>query len=1490
MTRPETAVIVIDEDNLSPSSSPLIKNFGASTRLYNDGSGDNDNDDAVEDLAISKHNGSQRPKTSSDRLNIADLDRENNANGSNGRRSGKGRIFRSYLVPKVPMNTNKVVELECTPIASPPLVIDRFQTVFGFLSPDDLERDQEYEVVFGVSTQNLCIADIEQITVSRLFHKPEHTADSISNLVRTQALASKVSIRNYQFSLRGIAYNSLARLHHSCYNWTLDLKDDYNGQTVKSYAISESGDYLATCGSTLELWDLNRMTQETLDARASTDRRRTPPPKPYARSDPITVFGMYPFDLSISWDGSQVAAYDYNLLLKVYAIDQKGEHRLDQPAKLGISANVSHLVQTDLEGSASFHSGVKDRQYHDPENERILVLGKDSVKIFSVHGPWTHLRTIHVDNLRSIQGRLFASRDFSDRSISVWNIDSGKVLCTIKTDRSHFSMLDKIALSRDATLLLEARTNSTSSYCAKTGIVVATNDRNNVMQSTEGSGDQLHTDTGRVISGEDLAEIYQQRGLEREAKVVHMAKDGAFYKAIVNAEPSLYQQPLKSNPCNGDCLARLEQLKERIYAYVDNESGLLFKIEKAMFGTWIPGMTLTIANFEKNIRKVRLPGLDLLSSVTFSPKDRSLVVIDTAYTWVFQMPATWWEDPQLISIQCTDDPKDSSEDYRNYSKTLKLVIGNSLDYERFSTTVKSTFEDTQGHFEYFSETLKHIMGASCMKQCPHGRLYVSRPRRGFKSLLTLKEEMPAIPPWNRNEDYIIHYLNRHINRPTSMAGTRYQGTSETAGTDTPAITMMEQVCRYSSNRDSLLEKLLILPQGRWIPRLKPEFNPMEFLLDKARTEASNMKAFKLCWEYCLRRAMSEHSTFFLGPVAACLPTLLDPKLSHSEVAKSTLRRMAFIPVPSRTFVMERHALIHPPEFRLKFWNPNPRPLLECEEPILQLELSGTRDLVNVSGNENFLLHIFAATFNMIWVDSSEPAKPITTSPQTGVSPSIFYWIRMSPFVALFKLNPWRARYIKSHDFPLDAFDNPAIAALIAYKWSTIGFYIWLTRFVFQCVYYLLVLIMVFLQIFSPDHGSLIAVFGIIAAMSSTFLISEISQFLQNPNRYLRSILYNLVDITAFALPLGGCINQYQLRSSLDGNIELNSRGPNSWLFSFSVLFIALHLLFELRVNRSVCQFVTIIVQIFSKIRIFFIIFLGGILAFTIALLHLLRGCVQKTCTEPTTIFPKNFYGSFSATFFFMGGKYDPISEEFNDENWAFHTMMIFYLFFTVILMLNVLIALINLAFDDGDTTWQLVWLQNRLWYIESAENMSYHIPGLRENYNIFPKEIYYCLSEAKVQECKTDWGMDDGQSSAEDKKKIVVDKNNLADPIVEAGIWPFDGSRTGDFESLQGGPEEKSNEEGGLVVEEAVAVKEEQQQQKNENQKPENLARLSKIEDHLERIEMLLARKSRKMTSWRVARKGGGKLPKAARLVGTSSRTESERTQGGSENNRPLIS
>ncbi|KAK3804892.1 MAG: hypothetical protein JOS17DRAFT_797875 [Linnemannia elongata] len=57
-------------------------------------------------------------------------------------------------------------------------------------------------------------------------------------------------------------------------------------------------------------------------------------------------------------------------------------------------------------------------------------------------------------------------------------------------------------------------------------------------------------------------------------------------------------------------------------------------------------------------------------------------------------------------------------------------------------------------------------------------------------------------------------------------------------------------------------------------------------------------------------------------------------------------------------------------------------------------------------------------------------------------------------------------------------------------------------------------------------------------------------------------------------------------------------------------------------------------------------------------------------------------------------------------------MLVLYFFTTVILMLNVLIALINVAFDKADDSWRLAWVENRLRYVESAENMTCHVSGI----------------------------------------------------------------------------------------------------------------------------------------------------------------------------------
>lgn len=162
------------------------------------------------------------------------------------------------------------------------------------------------------------------------------------------------------------------------------------------------------------------------------------------------------------------------------------------------------------------------------------------------------------------------------------------------------------------------------------------------------------------------------------------------------------------------------------------------------------------------------------------------------------------------------------------------------------------------------------------------------------------------------------------------------------------------------------------------------------------------------------------------------------------------------------------------------------------------------------------------------------------------------------------------------------------------------------------------------------------------------------------------------------------------------------------------------------------------------------VFASGILFFSLAIEHILRGHsvgpnpVAKNATDSNSTdsdeieFPKPFLGAITSTFFIMGGRYDPVNTDLSeDKNIGLHMMILIYFFFTVILMLNVLIALINGGFDKADSDWHLVWLENRLRYVESAENMSYRIPGFRKTYDWFPREIYYTATEEQVKKYKS---------------------------------------------------------------------------------------------------------------------------------------------------------
>ncbi|KAG0293611.1 hypothetical protein BGZ96_002565 [Linnemannia gamsii] len=1354
-----------DEDNDDvPASNSSETNEDEDTENSN---GDEDTENSNGDEDTEDSNGDEDTEDSSGDENISDapisccIETDEDTENSNSDEDNEDDIgspdVKSYFLMKSVAVYNQIpanIKLKCTNTESDSGPISfRSKSVEWTLYPHELDSTKDYELVIGISANNLRIVDIEEVvfTVNGVEERVEQESHKDEELNETDVLRWKLAtlktvqynnrmevqvtlsiklkpmeatLRTKFFTLHYMELHSAgktnwstesgARVYRPLYDWALDIRCNGSDDTIP-YAISESGDYLVTYRTAIELWDL-------------TNNSPSMPPNPSASTGPfrISAADLEHFSLSISWDGSQIAVSSKGSPFKLFESNRL-KSRLEESAK----AKAANLAGFD--GSGIFHIGAGCLR-QGPEDEIFVTVDQKAVHIYSVQHEWKLLRSIHLNSPKLsdppnprltshdisnvIQGRHFACRsiDIDDNmtdSIFIWNLDSGRLVRSIKAAGKVFPATE--SLSSDASLLLGGADGVITSFCSRTGAHLATYDY--ILGSAvpvRGSNGLFHTSDGLIRSGVDFAPIYRSCQLRRSANVLWISNEGESFKAFVKDRFWIFRQTWKSSPCNKDCLAKLKAARKNIWFFNDFESRLHFEVELIVGFS----VEVTITKFSGGYQNLCLEKTDGVTwkDVTFSPKDRALIVEDGTLTRVYEMPRRISEKGSLVAVL---DPGD-----------------------------------------------KHLT-------CDHERSYF-RPDCPSSLLQLKKDQMATLAPALRqldcyrlpfsNGDIFSRYVNQRINQRC--------GTEEfTSDGRTVSAPMMKKLCTdwdMEGDGTSLFKKVLSLPVCQWVPWSIMEFNPVQHFLGEtnlSRRTATHAKTlFDLLSDYCHQRANSEQNLLFMSPIAACLPTLLDPKLTHPKLAILALQKMAFFPVSFRSFIMERQTVIHPPEFRVEFWNPNPRALSQCEGPILQLESSGASEIA-FDAKDAFKDEIFAATFNMIWTDTREPVVLKDTSYPAGVSPSIFYWITMAPFVVVYKLKPWLGTVVTCHVFPPDALDNPALSALILYKWSTLGFYIWLTRFTFQCIFYALVIVTVFIQVYAPTHASVIVLSGMIGVMSSTFLLLELSQALSNWSRYSQSFIYNFVDFAVFALPLGGCINQFIVRSSDNEDSDLNPRGPNSWLFSFSILVIALHMLFELRVNKAVFQFVTAILRIFFKIRIFFVIFLVGLLAFTTALLHLLRGCVQEPCAELTTSYPDNFYLAFSTTFFFMGGKYDQVGDVFTQSNSAFHTMMIIYLFFTVILMFNVLIALINSGYDESDTTWELNWLQTRLLYIESAENLSYAIPGLREKYDIFPQEIYYCLSEAKIQEYKTRWSKSDGLWSPKEDDLWTGPKDSKKDPL-----------------------------------------------------------------------------------------------------------------------------
>ncbi|KAG9320758.1 hypothetical protein KVV02_005141 [Mortierella alpina] len=281
-------------------------------------------------------------------------------------------------------------------------------------------------------------------------------------------------------------------------------------------------------------------------------------------------------------------------------------------------------------------------------------------------------------------------------------------------------------------------------------------------------------------------------------------------------------------------------------------------------------------------------------------------------------------------------------------------------------------------------------------------------------------------------------------------------------------------------------------------------------------------------------------------------------------AQVYLRRIAYIPVSDkwRDYIVENSTVVHSPLHCIRFHKTSL--LLEkIKKPVMQLHVT-TRGKRSKAGT--FTRPIYVATFDALWhfKDSSDRETKRTTGESVVKQVSIVKqelmaarasmhesvpeaaprqeamavrslespmnqattktqkatWWKTVYFIFWLKCRLRTHTYVTFHSSSLEYLFNPALSALVEYKWNTIGFVYWAFRFSFHCLFYGLVIAAALLQIYHENvrRTQLAGVSVAIIVLGSAFLWLELVQAIRNFKRY-RLDWYNIFDIVTYTLPM-----------------------------------------------------------------------------------------------------------------------------------------------------------------------------------------------------------------------------------------------------------------------------------------------------------------------------------------------------------------------------------
>lgn len=202
---------------------------------------------------------------------------------------------------------------------------------------------------------------------------------------------------------------------------------------------------------------------------------------------------------------------------------------------------------------------------------------------------------------------------------------------------------------------------------------------------------------------------------------------------------------------------------------------------------------------------------------------------------------------------------------------------------------------------------------------------------------------------------------------------------------------------------------------------------------------------------CYNQALLQNRPENLNYLIKCMPEL---QALYPVIALKVSRWFAYFPARFRQVIIDNHTISNPP-FLSKFLSSDPLQLYDCKNPTLQLHHDPTKP---DKDRDYFREDVFVAPFSLLWSikDFNKPDKkepnpfPAKASAATKSAAkrrmnydSDFLMVRMSNETSWWKsllhlipsqIIPLQHIYIRPRYYQLEILDNPAIEALVEYKW------------------------------------------------------------------------------------------------------------------------------------------------------------------------------------------------------------------------------------------------------------------------------------------------------------------------------------------------------------------------------------------------------------------------------------------------------------------------